>query len=77
MILQINKNIKKGAEEWMGQLRIKANECNYQKCDRQLKEQLINGINDKGMTSEIIKEIIAFENTSYEQVLSWAGRVEV
>ena len=33
--------------EWMGRLHIKAAECNYKDCDRQLKEQFINNINKK------------------------------
>ena len=45
-------------EEWMDQLGIKPNECNYQEHDRWLKGQFIDGINNKAMTSEIIKELI-------------------
>ena len=33
-------------KEWMGHLKIKANDCSYKKHDRWLKEQLINGINN-------------------------------
>ena len=40
-----------------------------------LKEQFINGINDKAVTSQIMKET-TFKNTS-EQVLSWARRIEL
>ena len=43
----------------MGQLRIKANECNYQEHHGWLKEQFINGISDRTMISEIIKELTA------------------
>ena len=63
----------------MGHLRIKVNEHNYQKLDRRLKEQFINGINDKALTSEIIKELTTIENISEvtsEQVLVWPRRVE-
>ena len=35
------------AEEWMDYFRIKANECKGQQYDRSLKEQSINGMNDR------------------------------
>ena len=44
---------------WRGRLHIAAVECNYQEIDRQLKEQFIDGLNDKHMLEEIIKEITA------------------
>ena len=33
------------AEEWMGRLWIAVVECDYKEVDRQLKEQLIHGLN--------------------------------
>ena len=41
----------------MGRLHVTAVECKYQEVDRQLKEQFIHGLNDKGMLEEIIKEL--------------------
>ena len=40
----------------MGHLRIKTNESNYKEHNRCLKEQIINGINDKMITVEIKKK---------------------
>ena len=37
------------AAEWIGCLRVKANECEYKEKDRRLKEQFINGINNYDM----------------------------
>ena len=55
--------LNESAEEWMGQFRIKVNECKYQECSRQLKEQFIKDINDKAMTSKIIKEFTEIKDT--------------
>ena len=49
-------------EEWMGIQCVAAGECNYQEVDRQLKEQFIHGLNNKGMLEEIIKELTATKN---------------
>ena len=40
-----------------GRLRVAAVECNYQEVYRWLKEQFINGLDDKNMLEEIIKEL--------------------
>ena len=45
-----NENV----EEWMGCLRIKANECGYKENDRRLKEQFKNGKNDDDIMIKII-----------------------
>ena len=68
------------AEEWMGRLCVVVAECGYREVDRQLKEQFIHGLNDKGMLDEIIKELTAKRKndpTNSEDVLIWAKRVEV
>ena len=52
LIREQNEN----AEEWMDNLRIKANNCGYKDKDIRLKEPLINDINDDMMT-EIIREL--------------------
>ena len=57
MVLQIIQRRKESAEEWMGNLGIKANECSYKEHFRWLKEQCINGINDEMMTAKIIKDL--------------------
>ena len=45
------------AEEWMGHVRVKANEYEYKQRDRRLNEQLINRSNDDKMIIEVIKEL--------------------
>ena len=48
--------------------------------DRQLKELLIHGLNDKYMLEEIIKELTATKNDDHITsggMLAWAKRVEV
>ena len=70
---------RKSAEEWMGQLRIKANECNYEKRGKRLKEQLINGINDDDMITMIIREFTVTKKTKEimnGKMLGWAQKVE-
>ena len=44
-------------EECMGRLHVVAVECNYREVARQLKEQFIQGLNDKCTLDEIIKEL--------------------
>ena len=54
-------------------------ECGYREIDRQLKEQFIHGLNDKGVLDEIIKELTTKskdKQTTGEGVLAWAKRVE-
>ena len=41
----------------MGRLRTTAVECNYQKIDRQLKEQFIHRLNDEEILGENVKEL--------------------
>ena len=54
--MQYCKSVKenKNAEDWIGHLRVRANECEYKEEDRRLKEQFINGINDDDLVTEII-----------------------
>ena len=66
-------------EEWMGRLWVAAVECNYHEVNRHLKEQFINGLNDKCMLEEIIKELTSTRNDGHITsggVLAWAKRVE-
>ena len=51
-------------KEWTGLLQIKANEYDYKEKDRMLKEQLINGINDHDMITEIIIELTTIKITN-------------
>ena len=63
----------------MGRLWLLVIECSYKEVDRQLKEQLIHGLNDTEMLGEIIKEltkILENEEVTSENVLSWAKRVK-
>ena len=55
----------KNVEEWMGRLHIAAVEYNYQKVDRQFKEQFIHGLNDKHMMEEFIKELTVTKNDDH------------
>ena len=47
-----------GMEEWMGRVRTAAVKCNYKERDRQLKEQLIHGLNYEEMLVEIIRKLL-------------------
>ena len=54
-------------------------ECDYREVDRQLKEQLMHGLNDKSMLDEVIRELTMKNNneqTTSEDVLAWAKRIE-
>ena len=56
---------------------VAAVECNYREGDRQLKEQFVNGLNDRCMLG-IIKELTATsddEQIISEGMLAWAKRV--
>ena len=48
-----NESVK----EWMGRLRTSVVECQYTEVDRQLKEQLIHGLNDDERLAEVISEL--------------------
>ena len=64
----------------MGRLRAMAGDCKHKEtADRHLTEQIINGLNNDGMATEIISDLIAIINTSSvtsRQVLVWEKRVE-
>ena len=67
------------AEEWMGRLRIAVVECNYKEVDRQLKEQFMHELNDRVMLDEIVRELMAKNNseqTNSEDILLWARHIE-
>ena len=54
-----------GRMGWMGRLCVAAVECNYQEVNRQLKEQFIQGLNDKSMLKEIIKVLTTAKNNDH------------
>ena len=63
----------------MGRLWVAAVECNYQEVNRQHKEQIIHGLNDKSMIEEIIKELTTEkidDHITCGGVLTWAKSVE-
>ena len=63
----------------MGRLRTSLVECQYKKVDRQLKEQLIHGLNDDEMLAEFIRELTKCGKDvtiPSETVLAWTNRVE-
>ena len=51
---KLSRQVNKGTEEWMGKLRITITECYYKKIDRQLKEQLIHGLNDSDILCKAV-----------------------
>ena len=76
---KLYRHDEESVEEWMGRLHIVAVECNYQKVDRQLKEQFVHNLNDKHMLEEIIKELTVTNNDEHITsggVLAWAKMVE-
>ena len=76
---QLDRSDGEGVDEWMGRLHVAAVECGYKEVGRQLKEQFIHGLNNKGMLYEIIKELMVKSNdnqTTSEGMLVWAKRVE-
>ena len=69
---------KESPEEWMGHLRVKANECECKDRDKRLKEQFI--INDDEMMTEIIKELAIIKKTNEiigVSVMHWVKKVDV
>ena len=59
----------------MRRLRIAVAECNDKEIYRQLKEQLIHGLNDDNMLIDIIHELTTIKDPSVvtkEQVVAWA-----
>ena len=65
---------------WMKRLRSAAKQCNYQECDRWVKEQFIYSMNDDNMHIKINGEFTAIWNASKiisKQVLMWAKQEEV
>ena len=76
---KLNRQDGKSTEEWMGRLRVSVVDCNYQKLNRQLKEQFIHGLNDTEMLGEIIWELTKIMENGIimsENILAWAKRVE-
>ena len=62
-------------KEWMRRLRIAVEECNDKEIYRQLKEQLIHGLNDDNMLINIIHELSTIKDPNVvtrEQVVTWA-----
>ena len=54
-------------------------ECKYKEVDRQLKEQLIHGLNDDEMLVEVIRDLTKCREDvtiPSETVLAWGKRVE-
>ena len=63
----------------MGRLRTAALECKYKEVDWQLKEQLIHGLNDDEILTDVMKELTKYEENVImpsEMVLVWAKRIE-
>ena len=68
-------NLLKGRQEGCKQRQ----PTDYSKDDRRLTEKSIQGLDDKGMLSEILREVIVLEDiddTTSEWVLLWTQRVE-
>ena len=63
----------------MHRLYIKATDCKCKTCDRRLKEQFTNMLDNKNIIEEIIKELTALKDTSEvssERVLMRAQYIE-
>ena len=63
----------------MGRLQVKAADCKYKENEGRLKEQFINGLNDKAITVKITKKLMVPKDTSKvtsDQVLVWGQRVK-
>ena len=63
----------------MGRLQTKAVDNDYIECDRRLTEQFIHRLDDKGMISEILREVSMLEDiddTTSEWILLVAQRVQ-
>ena len=59
----------------MGRLQTKVVECDYKGYDRKMIEQFIQGLDDKGMISKILREVSVLEDindATSKWVLSWA-----
>ena len=68
------------AQEWKGRLWTKVAECKYRGYDRLLTEQFIGGINNEGMTDEILREVATLEDVqkaTSECILALVHRLEV
>ena len=76
---QLHRIEGEGVDEWMGRLHVVTGEWGYKEIDRQLKEQFIHSLNDKGMLGKIIKELTIKSNekqTTSEGVLACTKRVK-
>ena len=76
---QLQRSGGESIDEWMGRLHMAVAESGYREIDRQLKEQFIHSLDNKGMLDKIIKELMTKNNddqTTSEGVLVWAKRVE-
>ena len=74
----LHRNSNESAQEWMGMLRIKAAECQYNEYKKILTEQFISGLKDIQMISEILKEVVTLEDTedATNKHVLWVHRVE-
>ena len=63
----------------MHRFQTKAPDCGNDEYDRRLTQQFIHWLDDEGMKSDILREVLALENindTTSKWVLLWAQRVE-
>ena len=63
----------------MGKLHAKAVECDYKEYNRELKEQLIYGLDKEGMVSEVFREVSAVEDindVTSKGVPIWTQRIK-
>ena len=63
-----------------GQTSNKVAKFDYREFDRLFTEEFIGGVNDEGMTEDILRELATLEDieeATTEHVLTWACRVEV
>ena len=57
------------AQEWMGRLQTKGAKCEYKEYGSLLTEQLLGGLNNEGMTDEILRDpVVALEDTEESSI---------
>ena len=55
------KRVIESAQKWMGRYDMKAEDSEYKGYDRRLTEKFINGLDDRIIIEEIIRELTALE----------------
>ena len=54
---KLPKKNNESAQKWMGRLQTKVAKCKYREYERPLTGQCISGLNDEGMTDEMLRMV--------------------